>query len=235
MSHMTKKSVIGSAEYEHHQRVLSDEACDRLGRELRETRGQRDALRDVLGDVLGDDLAGRPFSVLLQEAADLLEQGGGGPVVDCLRAKADVVESALSAPEPAELRTEIERLRAELQTSRERHAADGRDLDQLRITARDESQRAHEAEVALDHAATQHVAIQAELERTQAELVHLRGIQREWETLRPQMAEEISRISNQRNALADALLRMRNFPAGEDRSGVIAQADSALELAGRLP
>lgn len=43
---------------------------------------------------LGEDAAGRPFSELLRVAADILLSSGGGPVEDCLRAKAQEVAEA---------------------------------------------------------------------------------------------------------------------------------------------
>lgn len=45
-----------------------------------------------LEEALGPDLAGRPFSELLVQAADALDAAGGGPLADCLRAKAGEVE-----------------------------------------------------------------------------------------------------------------------------------------------
>jgi hypothetical protein len=43
---------LGTAEYEHRQRVLADEACGRLGERLREAEQQRDALADALEPLL---------------------------------------------------------------------------------------------------------------------------------------------------------------------------------------
>lgn len=50
-----------------------------------------------LREVLGNDQAGRPFDMLLTEAADYLRQCGGGPMEDCLRAKAEQVRDALNS------------------------------------------------------------------------------------------------------------------------------------------
>lgn len=50
-------------------------------------------------EALGDDLAGRPFAVLLEEAANALSAAGGGPLEDCLRAKAAAVHAALAKAE----------------------------------------------------------------------------------------------------------------------------------------
>ena len=45
---------------------------------------------------LGEDAAGRPFAELLDQAARYLNDGGGGPMADCLRLKADEIRAAAS-------------------------------------------------------------------------------------------------------------------------------------------
>lgn len=66
------------------------------------------------------------------------------------------------------LEDEVSRVRAALVTSRERHAADARDLEQLRVTVRDESARAHAAEVEMD-------ALRAEVERLNGWMQKIEG------------------------------------------------------------
>lgn len=44
--------------------------------------------REVLEQVLTDDASGRPIEALLEAAADVLLQHGGGPLETCLRLKA---------------------------------------------------------------------------------------------------------------------------------------------------
>lgn len=56
--------------------------------------------RQRLITVLGEDLAGRPLAELLTICADKFHEQGGGPLVDCLRAKAQAIDSAMNN-EPA--------------------------------------------------------------------------------------------------------------------------------------
>lgn len=48
-------------------------------------------------EILEHDAAGRPLSALLEAAADALRCGGGGPVEDCLRLKANQISAYLDA------------------------------------------------------------------------------------------------------------------------------------------
>lgn len=61
----------------------------------------RKVVAEELLTLCGPDLAGRPLDVLLDTVADVLNQGGGGPLVDCLRAKAEQARAAVAKLEGA--------------------------------------------------------------------------------------------------------------------------------------
>lgn len=62
---------------------------------IEKIQGDRDALRDALKAVLARDAADRSFPQLLREAATWLDPLTSACLADCLRAKAEQIESAI--------------------------------------------------------------------------------------------------------------------------------------------
>lgn len=66
--------------------------------EVAKLQAENSRLSTLVGEMvegLGPDLAGRAFADLLDDTALYLENLGGGPTVECLRAKAEQVRSLL--------------------------------------------------------------------------------------------------------------------------------------------
>jgi hypothetical protein len=64
-------------------------------------RDEAEASLRSLRDALETDASGRPFHMLLWEAAQALDVHGSGPLVDCLKIKSSEIERLLDALTPA--------------------------------------------------------------------------------------------------------------------------------------
>ena len=89
--------------------VRTQQARERILNEAFEAPSPLAYLADrvaALETALGPDAAGRPLPDLLRSAAEVFNYNGDGPLADCLRWKADEIDTALAGDaEPPETPT----------------------------------------------------------------------------------------------------------------------------------